>query len=383
VFPDRIPVAGPWVTELEIRYASESAANDWYGKAAQSVGKFERAFAERIGVKHASAVPHCTAALHLALLALDIGPGDEVIVPDITWVATAAPIIYVGATPIFADIDPDTWCLTADTIERCISPRTKAILTVDLYGGVPDMDEVRALADRHGLPIIEDAAEAIGASWKGEPTGGLGRVGAFSFHGSKTLTTGGEGGMFVTDDDDIHARVLSLRDHGRSPGTHRTFITTEVGQKYRMSSLQAAFGLAQLERLDELIERKRQIFGWYADRLGSASGLTLNYELPGSVNTYWMVTAVIDASYGITSLDLMADLDAVGVESRPFFHPLSALPAFAGCSDAAAARERNVVSHDISPRAINLPSALMLDEGDVDRACSALTVILDAAAQRA
>jgi perosamine synthetase len=372
---ERIPVAGPWVTDREIQYVSAAAANDWYSRAGESVGKFERAFAEHVGVRHGLAVPHCTAALHLALMALNVGPGDEVIVPDITWVATAAPVYYVGATPTFADIDPVTWCVTAETIAACITPRTKAIITVDLYGGMPNMDEISALAEAHGIPIIEDAAEAAGAEWKGVKAGGLGKIGTFSFHGSKTLTTG-EGGMFVTDDADIQARVLFLRDHGRPPGSHRFFTTTEVGYKYRMSSLQAAFGLAQLERIDELITRKRQIFGWYADRLADVPGIELNAETPGSLNTYWMVTAVVDASYGLTTVDLMDALLADDIESRPFFHPLSALPAFAGAPDAIPAQTRNVVSYDISPRAINLPSALILTEAQVDRVCASFRATL-------
>lgn len=160
----RIPVAGPWVTDLEIQYVAAAAANDWYGHAAQSVGLFETEFADYLGVEHAAAVPHGTSGLHLAMLALGIGPGDEVIVPESTWVASAAPILYEGATPVFADVDPDTWCLDAASVERRLSPQTKAIVAVDLYGGVPDMDALRAAAP--GVPIVEDAAQAIGASWK-------------------------------------------------------------------------------------------------------------------------------------------------------------------------------------------------------------------------
>ena len=378
--PDqRIPVAGPWVTDLEIRYVTEAATNDWYAQGGASVGRFERAFAEYIGVGHAVAVPHCTSALHLALLALGVGEGDEVIVPDITWVATAAPVYYVGAVPVFADVDRDTWCVTAETIEACITPRTKAIITVDVYGGMPDMDAVTEVATRHGIPIIEDAAEAIGADWKGGLAGSFGQASTFSFHGSKTLTTG-EGGMFLTNDPDINARVLFLRDHGRPPGSHRYFTTTEVGYKYRMSSLQAAFGLAQLERVDELIERKRQIFRWYAERLGDEPTITLNAEAPGSKNTYWRITAVVDRALGLTTRAMMDALDAEAIESRPVFHPLSALPAFAGAPDAAAAAQRNVVSYDLSDRAINLPSALLLTEAHVDRVCNAFLEVVRRAA---
>lgn len=373
--PDRIPVAGPWITDLEVRYVSEAAQNDWYANAGASIGRFERAFAEHVGVRFGLAVPHCTSALHLALLSLGIGPGDEVIVPDITWVATAAPIFYVGATPVYADMDARTWCVSAETIEPCITSRTRAIITVDLYGAVPDMDAIRALADRHGLAVVEDAAEAVGGEWKGAKAGSLGNLGTFSFHGSKTLTCG-EGGMLVTDDPGLHSRVTSLRDHGRAPDGLKYFIAHEVGYKYRMSSLQAAFGLAQLERLDELIQRKRDIFRWYSERLASRADLQLNYEEPGSLNTYWMATVVLDHSLRLTGRELMDALELRNIESRPFFHPLSTLPAFAngpGGADAA----RNLVARDISPRAINLPSALLLTESHVDRVCESLLNIID------
>ncbi len=373
--PDRIPVAGPWITDLEVRYVSEAAQNDWYGNAAASVGRFERAFAEYVGVAFGVAVPHCTSALHLSLLSLGVGPGDEVIVPDITWVATAAPIFYVGATPVYADIDPHTWCVSADTIEACITPRTKAVITVDLYGAVPDMDAIRDVARRHGIAIVEDAAEAAGGEWKGAKAGSLGDLGTFSFHGSKTLTCG-EGGMLVTDDADLHRRIASLRDHGRSPDGFKYFVTQEVGYKYRMSSLQAAFGLAQLERIDELIHRKRDIFRWYSERLAERADLQLNWEEPGSLNTYWMVCVVLDHSIELTGRELMDALERRKIESRPFFHPLSTLPAFADGPGAAEAT-KNVVARDISPRAINLPSALLLTESHVDRVCESLLNIID------
>lgn len=373
---ERIPIAGPWITEREVRYAADAAANDWYGQAGTALKRFERAFADYIGVKHAVAVPHCTAALHLALSALRIGPGDEVIVPEITWVASAAPIFYVGATPVFADVDERTWCITPESITRCLSPRTRAIITVDLYGITPDMDAIRAIAKERGLPIIEDAAQAVGTEYHGKRAGSFGEAAAFSFHGSKTLTTG-EGGMFVTDQKDVYDRTIFLRDHGRPPHAFRTYQADEVGYKYKMSGLQAAFGLAQLERVEELIQRKRDIFGWYAERLKDVPGLSLNYEPPGTLNTYWMVTIVLDQSYGLTGKDLMDRFDQEQIESRPFFHPLSAQKAFANAPDAAQARERNVVSYSVSPRALNLPSALTLTEAQVDRVCSALRRMLE------
>lgn len=371
----RIPVAGPWVTEREIRYVTEAAASDWYGGAGQALRKFEQAFASSVGLRHALGVPHCTAALHLALLAFGVGPGDEVVVPDVTWVATAAPIYYVGATPVFADIDPVSWCVTAASIERCLTPRTKAIIVVDLYGAMPDLVAIRALAAARGIPVLEDAAQAIGAELDGKRAGSFGDMATFSFHGSKTLTTG-EGGMLVTDRQDFQDRCVFLRDHGRPPGSHRLFITTEVGYKYKLSGLQSAFGLAQLERLDELIARKRQIFSWYEERLRDVTGLALNYQAPGTTNTYWMVTMVADAAYGLTHTSMMDHFDQRGIETRPFFHPLSSLPAFASAPDAAAAKARNTHAYDISPRALNLPSALLLEESQVDRVCGAVRELL-------
>ena len=371
----RVPVAGPWVTELEVEYVADAARNDWYGNAGRSVADFEREFAAYLGLAHAAATPHCTSALHLAYLALGLGPGDEVIVPEATWVATAAPIWYVGATPVFVDIEPDSWCVSAGSIERAITPRTKAIVTVDLYGAVPDMEAVAEVAEHHALPIVEDAAQAIGSRWNGRLAGTLGDIATFSFHGTKTLTTG-EGGMLVTDRDDLFARVATLRDHGRKPGDHRYFVTDELGYKYRMGSLPAAFGRAQLSRLDELLERKRQIFEWYEARLIDVPGVQLNHRDPAVENTFWMVNAVVDASYGLGTHELMHHFDDAQIDTRPFFPPLSTLPAMAIYGSAARSRELNPVSHDLASRAVNLPSAMILDEPTVDRVCDAFREIL-------
>lgn len=369
----RIPVAGPWVTELEIRYVSEAAANDWYAGAGQSVSQFETEFAGYIGANHAAAVPHGTSGLHLAMLALDIGVGDEVIVPESTWVATAAPIAYLGATPVFADIEPNTWCMAGDSLAGCISPRTKAIVTVDLYGGVPDMDAIRAIAG--DIPIIEDAAQSIGASWRGVPAGKLGDIGVFSFHGTKTMTTG-EGGMVVTDRDDLFDRMSTLRDHGRSRANHRYFTTDEIGYKYRMGSLPAAFGRAQLARIDELLHKKKQIFRWYEAALRDVPGIRLNYTPESVNNTYWMVTVVVDHSYGLSTRQMMASFDEQGIDTRPFLPPLSSLPAFSEYDTAARGKKLNPTAYDVAARSINLPSALMLEQGDVARVCTHLRNLL-------
>jgi perosamine synthetase len=232
----RIPIAGPWVTELEVRYVSEAARDGWYERAGYYVQQLEQRFAAYLGVKHAVAVPHCTAAIHLALAGLGVSKGDEVIVPELTWIASAAPTHYVGAVPVFADVDPHTWCISVESIRACLSPRTKAIIPVDLYGLLPDMKALRALADEHGLFVIEDAAQAVGSKLDGRLAGTFGHAGVFSFHGTKTMTTG-EGGMFVTDDSTLYERVLVLRDHGRERQNFKNFYNTEVAFKYRMSNL--------------------------------------------------------------------------------------------------------------------------------------------------
>jgi perosamine synthetase len=367
----RIPVAGPWITDLEVQYVAEAARTAWYQDANVFQQRFEEAFAGYVGTKYAVALPSCTSAIHLALAALDVGPGDEVIVPDITWIASAAPIDYVGATVVFADIDPVTWCLSADSFEACITPRTRAVIPVDLYGGMPDMAAITEIARSKGIAVIEDAAEAVGALFKGRRAGSWGEIGVFSFHGSKTLTTG-EGGMLVTDRDDVRGRVLVLRDHGRPPGD-RLFWNHEVAFKYRMSSLQAALGLAQLTRIEELIARKREVFSWYHDALQDVPGIAqLNAEPAGTFNTFWMVTIVLDPDDRIEKRTLMDLLSDEGIDCRPFFHPLSSLPAYDGRQEAATARRRNQISYGLSPYGINLPSALSLDADQVHRVCEAV-----------
>lgn len=370
----RIPVSGPSITEREVRYVADAAQNAWYANHNAYHARFEKAFADYLGVRHTMALPSCTSAIHLALLALGVGPGDEVVVPDVTWIASAAPVSYVGATPVFADIDPVTWCMSPDSLRECITPRTKAVIPVDLYGSMPDWDALLEVARGAGVPVIEDAAEAVGSRYHGRPAGTFGRVGVFSFHGSKTLTTG-EGGLLATNDEALFRRAQVLRDHGRPPGD-RLFHNTEVAHKYKMSSLQAALGLAQIERIEELVARKREIFGWYRARLGHVPGIALNAEPEGTVNSYWMNTVILDHRFGLEKRELMTKFDGYGIDSRPFFFPLSSLPAYAASPDTARAKARNRSSYDVSPRGLNLPSGLNLTESDVDYVCKSLLAVL-------
>ncbi|MGY2874542.1 perosamine synthetase [Marmoricola sp. URHA0025 HA25] len=371
---DRIPVAGPSITEKEIAYVTAAVTDAWYAHAGGPIAQFESDFASFTGRSHAAALPSCTAGIHLALAALGIGPGDEVVVPDLTWIASSAPISYVGATPVFADVDAETLCLTAETIEACLSPRTRAVIVVDLYGAMPDMSAIQDLADREGFVVIEDAAEAIGSTYQGGPAGSFGQLSVFSFHGSKTLTTG-EGGMLVTDDHALIERVNVLRDHGRAVGD-RAFNNHEVAFKYKMTALQAALGLAQLERIDELTAKKRALHEWYRTRLEGRSDLSVYASRnPGVV--WWMTSVQIDPAAGWDKDRLQERLANVGVDTRPLFRPLSSLAAYADEEQASIAQARNHVAYRVSPYGLNLPSALSLTETDVDRVCTELIGALD------
>jgi perosamine synthetase len=370
----KIPVAGPWITGKEVAYVTEAAGTAWFDNANLFNQRFEKAFAAYLGVKHAATLPSCTSALHLSLAALGVGPGDEVILPEATWIASSAPVTYVGATPVFVDIDPVTWCMDAESLQRAITPRTKAVIAVDLYGGMPDMDAILAILRPRCIPLIEDAAEAIGSRYKGKLAGSFGLTGVFSFHGSKTMTTG-EGGMLTTDDDAVFTRVQQLRDHGRKPGD-RMFFNEEVAFKYKMSSLQAALGLAQLERVEELVARKREIFSWYRGNLAGVPGIVLNHDSDEMRNSFWMNTAIISPEFGLAKEGLMALLEAQGVDSRPFFHPLSSLPAYRDHPSGRGAKDRNPVAYKLSPFGINLPSGLQLTREEVDYVCRTLMCCL-------
>jgi len=353
-----IPVAGPSITQKEIDYVTDAVTNAWYEDANIYHNRFEPAFRDYIGTKYAIALPSCTSAIHLSLLSAGIGPGDEVIVPDCTWIATAAPISYVGATPVFADVDIDSWCLSEDSFQECLTDHTKAVIPVDLYGGMPDYRAIADIAGDQGIIIIEDSAEAIGSEYFGKKAGSFGLTGCYSFHGSKTLTTG-EGGMLVTDEKSIYARAQFLRDHGRIPGDV-SFRNTEVAYKYKMSSMQAALGLAQLERVDELVGRKREIFRWYREELGDIPGINLNVECTGVKNSYWMSSAVLDPSLGCTKEVILRAFEEAGIGCRPFFSPLSSLPAYEKTFQARIAAERNRSAYIIGPYGVNLPCSMHL-----------------------
>lgn len=363
----RIYYTKPSITELEIRYATDAAANGWGENCYDYIERFQRQFAQHLGVRHAVATSSATGALHLGMAGLGIGPGDEVILADINWVASAAPIVHLGAKPILVDVLPDSWCLDPKAVEAAITPRTKAILVVHLYGNLCDMDALAVIAEKYGIYLIEDAAEAIGSVWHGCRAGSMGIFGAFSFHGTKTITTG-EGGLFVTNDDALYELVLTLSNHGRARGESRQFWPERVGFKYKMSNLQAAIGCAQLERIDELVAGKRRIFERYKDTFANLP-VSMNPEPPGTTNGYWMPTIAVDETTPFDRDALLSAFKADNIDGRVFFWPLSSLRLFEPCP-------HHTVSHSLSRRAMNLPSYHDMTEDDIGRVAKVVRITL-------
>jgi perosamine synthetase len=354
----RIYYTKPSITELEIRYASDAAAHGWGDRCYEYIEKFETLFRKHIGTRYAIATSSCTGALHLGLAALGIKPGDEVILADINWIASAAPITYLGAKPVFVDILPDTWCIDPQKIEEAITSRTKAIIAVHLYGNLCEMDEITKIGRKYNIAVIEDAAEAIGSIYKSKRAGSIGDFGIFSFHGSKTITTG-EGGMFVTNREDLYDIVRTMNNHGRNARNPKQFWCEMIGFKYKISNLQAAIGCAQMERVDELISRKREIFFNYLELFKQNPDIRMN-PVPVESNTqygYWMPTIVFKGSQQFKRQKLLDRFKVEDIDGRVFFYPLSSMPMFA-------ANSNNTVSYYLYSRALNLPSYhdLTIDE---------------------
>lgn len=365
-----IPVARPWITAREGELAKEAALNAWGADHYKYNKQFEEMFAAYIGRKHAVSLPHATAGLHLALAAHGIGSGDEVIVPDVTWIASSAPVSYVGATPIFVDILADTWCIDPKAVEAAITPNTKAIIGVDLYGSVCDWSMLKEIADRHNIILIEDAAEALGSEIDGIKAGAFGAAAVFSFHGSKTLVTG-EGGMLVTDDDELHDRILSLRDHGRPIGD-RLFQNTDVAFKYKMSAMQAAVGIAQMERVDELVDYKKENFERYSEILSNQAHILLNAEPKGTKNSYWMVTIVQSGNNKIDKFELQRQMRLNGIDTRPFFSRLSTIKAYENSQQSSRFLGDELAGDLPAQYGLNLPSGYGLADGEITYICETL-----------
>lgn len=352
-----IHIAGPWMTDLEKSYVAD-AMEHWYGKEAYAyVERFEREFADYIGRKYCLMTPNATSALHLALLALNVRGWDEVIVPDLTWIATAAPVVYQNATLVFCDVERDNWCVSTNTIDKARTHNTKAVIAVDLHGNMPNMDSIEAYCKENNLYLIEDSAQALGSCSRDGMAGSFGQASVFSFHRTKTIVTG-EGGAFLTDYDDLYQRAKMYRDHGRVVGD-KAYWNRVVGYKYMPTNMAAALACAQLKRIEELIERKRHCFNTYRYMLMALPGLTLNEDDKNLYNGVWVTGLVWDDHYKITKQEMMDRLERAGVPPRPFFYPLSDLPAFE------CVRHRKVDTpnaHWLSEHGINLPCAFDLDD---------------------
>ncbi len=364
---DRIFYTKPSITELEVQNASDAARHGWGARCYEYIDRFEAGFADYLGVTHTIATSSCTGAMHMGLAAMGIGRGDEVILADTNWIATVAPVMHLGASPVFVDIDPVTWCIDPVAVEAAITPCTKAIIATHLYGNLADITALLALGKRHGIPVIEDAAEAIGSVWAGKKAGSMGLFSTFSFHGTKTLTTG-EGGLFATSDETLFEKVLTLSNHGRARGQSRQFWADMVGFKYKMSNIQAAIGCAQLQRIDELTARKREILAGYRERLADVKGVSLNPEPSEGVNGAWMPTVVFAPETGVTREALQAAFAEANIDARVFFWPLSSLEMFEDCPE-------NIHAWDIPGRAINLPSYNDMSGSDLDRSAAVVAAV--------
>lgn len=360
-----ILTAGPSITQKEIDYVNDAVKNGWNDHWGDYIKKFEKSFAEYIGVKHALTTSSCTGALHLSLVALGIGQGDEVIVPDISWVATASVVRYVNAEPVFADVLADSWCIDPKSIEKRITSKTKAIIPVHLYGQPADMSEIIRIAKKHNLKIIEDAAPSIGAEYHGKRTGSFGNIAAFSFQGAKLMVTG-EGGMLVTNDSDLFEIVKHYAEHGRAS---TGFEISDIGFKYKMSNIQAALGLAQLERAEELIAKKELIYNWYVSGLHGLEGIMLNKSNSSTEKSiYWMSSIILNKEFGLSRDALMSKLKEQNIDTRPLFPQMSSFKMFK--------KYDNPVAKHIANNGINLPSGHERTLDEVNYICKCIKNIL-------
>ncbi len=368
-----IPVSEPLLGGNEEKYVLECVRSSWISSLGKFIPEFEGKFARFCGSKHGVAVMNGTVALQLALAALGIKEGDEVIVPDLTFVATANAVRYLGAKPVFVDSEMKTWNIDPEKIAAAITKETKAIIPVHLYGHPCDMDPIIEIAKKHKLFVVEDAAEAHGAEYKGRKVGSIGDVGCFSFYGNKIITTG-EGGMCITGDAKLAGRMHFLKDHAMRP--EKRYWHPELGFNFRMTNVQAAIGVAQLEQIENFIAIKRRNAQLYSSLLQKIKGLTLQPEMPWARNVYWMHSVLVgEKDFGCSRDELMARLKAKGIDSRPFFYPVHQFPMYSsGYSD-----RDFPVAVELSRSGINLPSSAKLSEDDIRYVCGA---IADVAANR-
>jgi perosamine synthetase len=372
----RIPVAEPALTGNERKYVLDALDSTWISSKGRYIDDFERTFAELCGARHAVAVCNGTAALHVALLAAGVRPGDEVLVPALSYIATANAVTYCGARPVFAESEPTTGNIDPTKLEGLVTPRTKGIVIVHLYGHPVDMDPIHVLAAERGLTVVEDAAEAHGAEYRGKKVGTLSDVAAFSFFGNKILTTG-EGGMVLTDDSELADRARLLRGQGQDP--KRRYWFPVIGFNYRMTNVAAAIGLAQVEQFEWHLGRRREVATWYEERLGQSPNVRLIGEQPGALSAFWMNNIVIRGDRAIDRDSVIEALAGRGIETRPFFYPLHTMPPYLSLAPS----DGLPVAEHLGRNGISLPSSATLTRDDVDYICDAVEEITAASCGRA
>jgi perosamine synthetase len=349
----KILTAGPSISELEVKYVLDAVKTGWNENWDYYLKKFERKFADYVGVKHAISTSSCTGAMHVALIAMGIEPGDEIILPDLGWVATGNVILYVGAKPVFVDVDMNSFCVDPESIKKAINSKTKAIMPVHMYGHPANMGEIMNIAREYNLLVLEDAAPSIGAEINGKKTGSFGDIAAFSFQGAKMMVTG-EGGMLVSDNKEYYQRACKLMDQGKSH--NKTFWIDELGYKYKMSNIQAALGLAQLERVDKFIEKKIKINQWYTEELRDIKEIQVSSQSDYCKSVHWMTSIIVNDK--IDRDLIIKEFKKRNIDSRPFFYPMSSFKYFNTSVE-------NKNSIKLSKRGINLPSGVCLNQEDI------------------
>jgi perosamine synthetase len=350
------PISQPTITELETKYVNDAIISGWVSSLGFYIEELEKEFAKFCGVKYAVLTNNGTTGLHLALETLGIKSGDEVIIPDLTFIATANAVAYIGAKPVMVDIDPKTLCLDPSKIESAITDKTKAIIPVHLYGHPANMDEINEIAKKHNLLVIEDAAEAHGAKYKDRVVGGLADCGVFSFYGNKIITTG-EGGAITTNNFNTYERAKFLRDHAMSKS--KRYFHTEIGYNYRMTNLQAALGLAQLKRIDEIISSRINIFNNYKKYINTSETVRLNYNASWAESVHWLVCLEVDHLDFDKREIFMKNLKEKGIDTRPYFYPVSSMPMYQKTFE-------NEVTYKKSRIGINIPTYFGLTEDDIE-----------------
>ena len=360
-----IPISQPSITQKEIDYVTDAVQSGWVSSLGKYIDMFEGKFAIYCGTKYAVATSNGTTALHLALVALGITAEDEVIIPDLTFVATGSAVKYIGAKVVTVDVDEDTLCISPEAIRKAITSKTKAIIPVHLYGHPANMEEINKVAKEHNLFVVEDAAEAHGAEVNGKKVGSLSNAGVFSFYGNKIITSG-EGGMITTDDEKLYQKMRYLRDHAMSK--EKRYWHTEVGFNYRMTNLQAALGVAQFERIDELLAKKKEIFQWYKEGLTDIKGIKLNNQAQWAKNIYWMVCLELDGYIEAQRDEFIQRLKAKNIDSRPYFYPVSDMPVYENA--------HTPITHKVYQRGLNLPSYFDITKEQVKYVCNQIKEII-------